>query len=78
MDKTQIMSQHLCFPKMIISRMLVGLMAIAFFAQPTLAETTEEVDVSTTNPEDQIEKDLALFWGKKREVKVVQRRLSQR
>ena len=75
MDKTQIMSQHLCFPKMIISRMLVGLMAIAFFAQPTLAETTEEVDVSTTSPEDQIEKDLALFWGKKREVKVVQRRL---
>lgn len=76
MDKTQIMSQHLCFPKMIISRLMVGLMAISFFALPVFAETSEDSDQDQVlTPQDQIEKDLALFWGKKREVKVVQRRL---
>jgi len=50
-------------------------MAVALLTQPSFAqESDSEEEGGNTTPEEQIVKDLALFWGKKREVKVVQRR----
>lgn len=76
MDKTQTMPKPLCSLQTLSTRFAIGLLIIGLFAQPTFAQDSdvdEEVD-SPQTPEEQIEEDLALFWGKRREVKVVQRR----
>ena len=69
------MSQHLCTFRTFFFRLTILLMTVALLTQPTFAEDGDlEEDTTVTTPEDQIEQDLTLFWGKKREVKVVQRR----
>jgi outer membrane beta-barrel protein len=76
MDMTETMSKHLCPFRTLFSGLTVGLITIALLIQPSFAEESEmdETEGEIITPEGQIKKDLALFWGKKREVKVVQRR----
>jgi len=77
MDKTQTMSKHLCSLKTLSTRLAIGALVLGLFTQTSLAQDAEmgEQDLDTPKtPEEQIAEDLALFWGKKREVKVVQRR----
>lgn len=76
MDKTQTMPKPLCSLQTLSSRFAIGLLIIGLFAQTAFAQDSdldEEVE-SPQTPEEQIAEDLALFWGKRREVKVVQRR----
>ena len=76
MDMTETMSKHPCSLRTLFSGLMVGLMTITLLAQPSFAQDSSSEDSAEAplTPEGQIEQDLALFWGKKREVKVVQRR----
>ena len=73
MDKTQTMSQYSPHLKFTFLTLSLSVCLSVLSLSPVLAEEGE-TEQKTTTPQEQIEKDLALFWGSKREVKVVQRR----
>ena len=76
-DKTHAMSKLLNHLKVCSTLSLLTL-AISLLTTSTVSAQDKQEGAKMTSPQDLIAKDLALFWGNKRAVKVVQRRMYQK
>jgi outer membrane beta-barrel protein len=76
-EKTHAMSKLLNHLKTCSTSSLLVLIISLLTVQVVSAQEKQE-GAKMTTPKDQITQDLALFWGNKRAVKVVQRRMYQK
>ena len=76
-DKTHAMSKLLNHLK-VCSTLSLLILAISLLTTSTVSAQDKQEGAKVTSPQDLIAKDLALFWGNKRAVKVVQRRMYQK